>query len=108
MGIVDGVDRTIFADVSRDAGVVEDASDWFAECNLAELIASTPIGFIGLFLDTSGSMRLATVRASYDKFIAEVEASGQLISRVCNPRENWIDPFLTQLTSDDAVLNTCD
>ena len=82
--------------VNRDGGNAELASDWFNACQLSDLSPSS-IQFVGLFIDTSGSMTLNTVRASYDKFLVDLAAAGLTFAQVFNNQERWIDPFLTTL-----------
>ena len=92
----DGIDRTIATTVNRDGGNVDLASDWFTLCDIGRFSAST-IGFIGLFVDTSGSMRLSTVQASYDAFLADVADANLEIAQVFNGQERFVTPFLTDL-----------
>ena len=92
----DGIDRTIAATVNRDNGNVASVSDWFTICELDTLSPSS-IRFVGLFIDTSGSMTLNTVLASRNEFLADVAAAGLEIAQVFNGSERWIDPFLTTL-----------
>ena len=73
-------------------------SDWFDICKLSQYTSSTStIGFVGLFIDTSGSMTLNTVLASYNKFREDVAAAGLSIATVQNSAENWVAPFQTTL-----------
>ena len=92
----DGIDRTIAKVVNRDGGNPDLVSDWFDACELGRLSPAS-VGFIGLFIDTSGSMRLSTVLASRDQFLLDVEAANLAIAQVFNGAERWIDPFLTTL-----------
>jgi hypothetical protein len=86
----DGINRTIAKTVSRDNGNVASASDWFTLCE-------SSIGFVGLFIDTSGSMTLSTVTASYNKFVADLEREALAYAQVFNRAEDFIVPFLTTL-----------
>lgn len=92
----DGVDRTIYQNVTRDEGNVTIASDWFTICGL-DIYGPGTVPFVGLFVDNSGSMYTSTVQASYDKFVADIATAGLAISVVEDPNENWIEPFLTDL-----------
>ena len=92
----DGIDRTIAKVVNRDGGNPDLVSDWFDACELGRLSPAS-VGFIGLFIDTSGSMTLSTVLASRDQFLLDVEAANLAIAQVFNGAERWIDPFLTTL-----------
>lgn len=87
---------TVALTVNRDNGNAELASDWLNACQLGDLSPSS-IQFVGLFVDTSGSMTLNTVRSSYDKFLVDLEAAGLTFAQVFNNQERWIDPFLTTL-----------
>jgi hypothetical protein len=93
--------RTTFAQVSRDdAGAASEIqpspSDWFNICGFA-VYQGSDIDFIGKFLDTSGSMTLATVFASNDLFDQTVSNAGLTNRDVFNTREDWITPFVTTL-----------
>jgi hypothetical protein len=96
VGNVDGVDRTIYEWVNRDGGDTDLVSDWFNLCGLSRFTPAS-IEFIGLFVDTSGSMALDTVRASYDKFLVDLANAGLAFVPVFNGFERWVDPFLTEL-----------
>ena len=63
-------------DVTRDNGVVADAADWFTLANLSNYASGTTVT---LWVDTSGSMTLSDVQASYDKFVVDCAAAGILI-----------------------------
>ena len=76
----DGLDRTITSTVSRDNGNVAALSDWQTTCGLDSLTAEN-VQFVGLFVDDSGSMRVSTVRASLDKFEADMAEKGIEIRR---------------------------
>lgn len=71
----DGIDRTTVVTVTRDGQYgCSDAStsDWFSECGL-DILSPASITFLGLFIDTSGSMTLSTVKPAYDKFLLKIE-----------------------------------
>lgn len=91
--------------VSRDNGNVGQRSDWYAACNLAVNLSVG--GKIALFIDNSGSMTTATVRASYDFFQQRLAArvvdgvadpvtfaNGRLIT-VTNGAEAYILPHIS-------------
>lgn len=81
---------TKYANVNRDFGTVSARSDWYTICNLASL----PDGAkIAIFIDTSGSMTLNTVRASYDWLIAQLAQRNMSVITVSNGQENWVVPF---------------
>jgi hypothetical protein len=76
--------------VNRDGGNTANRSDWFSICGLNGLPAGT---IVSLAVDTSGSMRLSTVRASYDWFISKCNIAGfNLIVDTTFPNERWILP----------------
>ena len=80
--------------VNRDDGTTADATDWYKICNLDDLPEGSSIA---LFIDTSGSMTLQTVRASYDLLVEKLNAKGITITTVTNNQEDWITPFLVDL-----------
>lgn len=76
----------------RDNGNPALAADWFALINGSSLSAGDSIF---LFVDTSGSLTLAEVQASYDLFLSNCDAAGLVVFEVLNTVENYIDPFIT-------------
>jgi hypothetical protein len=80
--------------VNRDGGTVANATDWYDICNIDTLPEGSSIA---LFIDTSGSMTLQTVRASYDAFVAKLNEKNITITTVTNNDEDWITPFLVNL-----------
>ena len=80
--------------VNRDDGTTADATDLYKICNLDDLPEGSSIA---LFIDTSGSMTLQTVRASYDLLVEKLNAKGITITTVTNNQEDWITPFLVDL-----------
>lgn len=78
--------------VNRDEGNEDNTTDWFSLCKVDELPDGSTIS---LFIDTSGSMTLDTVKASYDLFIAKCNEKNITIASVVeNNNEDWITPFL--------------
>lgn len=76
--------------VQRDGGNTSSRSDWFRICGLEE---ASPGSVVSLAVDTSGSMTLNTVRASYDYFIQRCnEAQFPLVIDTTFPNERWIPP----------------
>ena len=75
--------------VNRDGGDAAEASDWF---NIIG-ISTMNITKLALFIDTSGSMNLATIAASRAKFIGTCTANGITIREEDNGDEDWIEPF---------------
>tara|TARA_B100001939_G_scaffold324954_1_gene317341 strand:+ start:1701 stop:3413 length:1713 start_codon:yes stop_codon:yes gene_type:complete len=80
--------------VNRDGGTVANATDWYDICNIDTLPEGSSIA---LFIDTSGSMTMATVQASYDAFVAKLNEKNITITTVTNSNEDWITPFLVDL-----------
>lgn len=79
----DGIDRTTVVEVTRDGTRNnpywpayncgdELASDWFSECGL-DILSPESITFLGLFIDTSGSMDLDVVTFAYNKFLSKLQ-----------------------------------
>ena len=81
--------------VNRDGGVVANASDWYTICGLDNLPDGSKIA---IFVDTSGSMTMSTIQASYDQLIAKLQARSMDVITVQNSQEDWITPF-------DQILN---
>ena len=80
--------------VNRDDSNPGYESDWFAICDIDNLPEGSSIA---LFIDGSGSMTQATIQASYDKFVAKLNAKNITITTVTNSNEDWITPFLVNL-----------
>jgi hypothetical protein len=81
-------------EVNRDGGVVANASDWYA---IADLDSIPDGSSIALFIDTSGSMTMATIQASYNKLVEKLNERNITITSVTNSNEDWITPFLVDL-----------
>ena len=81
--------------VNRDAGVVANASDWYAICGIDNLPEGSKIA---MFIDNSGSMTTATIQASYNLLVSKLSAKNITIITVENGNEDWITPFLTDLS----------
>ena len=76
-----------YSEVNRDNGSPAAASDWFSICGLGTYPANT---LVSLFIDTSGSMTLADVQASYDKFLLDCETNNILVAgNSQNQEERW-------------------
>ena len=80
--------------VNRDNGNAADATDWYKICKIDDLPEGSSIA---LFIDTSGSMNMSTIQASYDKFVAKLNEKNITITTVTNNNEDWITPFLVNL-----------
>ena len=80
--------------VNRDDSNPGNESDWFAICDIDTLPEGSSIA---LFIDTSGSMTMSTIQASYNKFVAKLNEKNITITTVTNSNEDWITPFLVNL-----------
>ena len=80
--------------VNRDSGVAANATDWYKICKIDDLPEGSSIA---LFIDTSGSMDMSTIQASYDAFVAKLNEKNITITTVTNNDEDWITPFLVNL-----------
>ena len=80
--------------VNRDNGNSANASDWYTICGMDSLPDGSKIA---LFIDTSGSMTMSTIQASYDLLVSKLNARSMTIITVTNQNEDWITPFLTDL-----------
>jgi len=93
----DGIDRTIRMNIGhKDISPPDPVEDYFNICDLGRFSGGS-VDFVGVFIDTSGSMDRGTVEASLAQFEAAIAAAGLTISQVFNSREDWISPFLTSL-----------
>ena len=81
--------------VNRDVGVVANASDWYTICGIDNLPEGSKIA---MFIDNSGSMTTATIQASYNLLVSKLSAKNITIITVENGNEDWITPFLTDLS----------
>jgi len=81
--------------VNRDNGVTANASDWYTICGIDNLPENSKIA---LFIDNSGSMTTATIQASYNLLVSKLAAKNISIITVENGNEDWITPFLTDLS----------
>ena len=80
--------------VNRDGGQVSNASDWYTICGLDSLPDGSKVA---IFVDTSGSMTMQTVQASYDLLVSKLNARGISFITVQNSQEDWISDFDTTL-----------
>lgn len=80
--------------VNRDGGGTNAASDWYTICGMDNLPDGSKVA---LFIDTSGSMTMSTIQASYDLLVSKLNAKSITIISVTNSAEDWITPFLTDL-----------
>ena len=80
--------------VNRDNGNPDNITDWYKICNIDDLPEGSSIA---LFIDTSGSMTMGTIQASYDAFLAKLNEKNITVTSVTNSNEDWITPFLVDL-----------
>ena len=80
--------------VNRDNGNPDNITDWYKLCNIDDIPDGSSIA---VFIDTSGSMNMSTIQASYDAFLAKLNARNITVTSVTNSSEDWISPFLVDL-----------
>ena len=80
--------------VNRDDANPSGVSDWYTICNLDQIPNNSKVA---LFIDTSGSMTMTTVQASYDLLVSKLNARGITFITVQNSQEDWISDFDTAL-----------
>ena len=80
--------------VNRDGGNTNATSDSYTICGMDNLPDGSKVA---LFIDTSGSMTMSTIQASYDLLVSKLNARAITIISVTNSNEDWITPFLTDL-----------
>ena len=76
--------------VNRDGGNAAAVSDWYTICGLDKLPNNSKIA---LYIDTSGSMTMNTVQASFDLMMQKLNARNMDVITVTNPNEDWVTPF---------------
>jgi hypothetical protein len=77
--------------IARDNGTVGLATNLFSLCNLSAL---QPGDNVFLYVDNSGSMTVANVRATLDLLQTNCNAVGIEITSVFNAVENYVQPFI--------------
>lgn len=92
-------------DIRRDGGNEAEVENWASLCGL-DVYTSSNVGFVGLFVDDSGSMKKSQVIASYNKLVADLAAKGIEVREVVNSHENWIVPFLTTLVPQSNCITS--
>ena len=80
--------------VNRDNEDPNNITDWYKICNIDDIPDGSSIA---VFIDTSGSMRFSTIKASYDAFIAKLNERNITVTSVQSSNEDWITPFLVDL-----------
>ena len=82
--------------VNRDSGMTSMRSDWFELAGFESLSNSGAI--ISLWIDTSGSMDMSSVQASYNLFIERCNSAGISVETTTGYGENYIGAFVNELT----------
>ncbi len=82
--------------VNRDSGMTSMRSDWFELAGFESLSNSGAI--ISLWIDTSGSMDMSSVQASYNLFIERCNSAGISVETTTGFGENYIGAFVDELT----------
>jgi hypothetical protein len=72
--------------------------NWYTLCDIGSF-AATGINFVGLFIDTSGSMTAATVKVMTETFITNLTSAGLKYKTLLNMDEDWILPFIAELST---------
>ena len=83
-------------DVNRDSGMTSMRSDWFELAGFESLANSGAL--ISLWIDTSGSMTMSDVSASYNLFIERCNSAGISVETTTGFGENYIGAFVNELT----------
>jgi hypothetical protein len=73
-------------------------ANWFDLCNIA-VYAATGVEFVGLYVDVSGSMDESTVRSMLANFTTTLNQTGLAFKSLYDGNEDWILPFLTDLST---------
>ncbi len=76
--------------VNRDDTNPSGVSDWYTICKLDQIPNNSKVA---LFIDTSGSMTMNTIQASYDLLTQKLTARGITYITVQNQQEDWISDF---------------
>jgi hypothetical protein len=92
--------RANYSQVARDNGNISNRSDWFVISNLGSL---NPGSVVSLAIDTSGSMTLSTVRASYDLFKQKCAQAGLVLVETTIPGERWAPPHNKALPEPEST-----
>ena len=82
-------------DVNRDDGIISLRSDWFELAGFQNLPSGS---LISLWIDTSGSMTMSSVQASYNLFIERCNSAGITVETTTGYGENYIGAFITELS----------
>ena len=82
-------------DVARDDGIISSRSDWFELAGFQNLPSGS---LVSLWIDTSGSMTMSSVSASYNLFIEKCNSAGITVETTTGYGENYIGAFITELS----------
>ena len=83
-------------DVNRDNGMTTSRSDWYELAGFESIANSGAL--ISLWIDTSGSMTMSSVQASYNLFIERCNSAGISVETTTGYGENYIGAFVNELT----------
>ena len=83
-------------DVNRDSGMTSMRSDWYELAGFESIANSGAL--ISLWIDTSGSMDMSSVQASYNLFIERCNSAGISVETTTGFGENYIGAFVDELT----------
>ena len=83
-------------DVNRDNGMTTSRSDWYELAGFDSIANSGAL--ISLWIDTSGSMTMSSVQASYNLFIERCNSAGISVETTTGYGENYIGAFVNELT----------
>ena len=89
--------------VNRDSGMTSMRSDWFELAGFESLANSGAL--ISLWIDTSGSMDMSSVQASYNLFIEKCNSAGISVETTTGYGENYIGAFVNELTGYTPPVN---
>jgi hypothetical protein len=76
--------------VKRDGGNKGNISDWYSLCNLDNIPNGSKVV---VFIDSSGSMNMNTVKSSYELLVQKLNERKIKVILIENPNENWISAF---------------
>ena len=89
-------------DVARDDGIISSRSDWFELAGFQNLPSGS---LVSLWIDTSGSMTMSSVSASYNLFIEKCNSAGITVETTTGYGENYIGAFITELSGLTPPVN---
>jgi len=89
--------------VNRDNGMTTSRSDWYELAGFDSIANSGAL--ISLWIDTSGSMTMSSVQASYNLFIERCNSAGISVETTTGYGENYIGAFVNELTGYSPPAN---